>query len=58
MFGLVERFISAKMHEVGPDHWLGDWTTLEALVRFTDEEPKHQKLFRPIEQALVPIKSR
>jgi hypothetical protein len=49
MFGLVERFISAKMLEVSRDHWLGDQTKLEALVRFTDEELKHQELFRRIE---------
>ncbi|KRC12022.1 hypothetical protein ASE11_00650 [Hydrogenophaga sp. Root209] len=49
MFGLVERFISAKMLEVSRDHWLGDQTALEAIVRFTDEELKHQELFRRIE---------
>ena len=49
MFGLVERFIGAKMLEVSKDHWLGDQTALEALVRFTDEELKHQELFRRIE---------
>jgi hypothetical protein len=49
MFGLVERFISAKMLEVSHDQWAGDQTRLEALVRFTDEELKHQELFRRIE---------
>ena len=49
MFGLVERFIGAKMLELSRDHWLGDQTALEALVRFTDEELKHQELFRRIE---------
>ena len=49
MFGLVERFIGAKMLEVSKDHWLGDQTALEAIVRFTDEELKHQELFRRIE---------
>lgn len=49
MFGLVERFINAKMLEVSRDHWLGDQTALEALLRFTDEEVKHQELFRRIE---------
>jgi len=49
MFGLVERFIGAKMLEVGRDHGLGDQTALEAIVRFTDEELKHQELFRRIE---------
>lgn len=49
MFGLVERFIGAKMLELSNHHWLGDQTKLEALVRFTDEELKHQELFRRIE---------
>ncbi len=52
MFGLVERFICAKILEVSRDHWFGDQVALEALVRFTDEELKHQALFRRIE-ALV-----
>ena len=49
MFGLVERFIGAKMTEVGRDHALGDQTAFEAMVRFTDEELKHQELFRRVE---------
>jgi hypothetical protein len=49
MFGLVERFIGAKMLELTRDHWLGDQTALEAMVRLTDEELKHQELFRRIE---------
>ncbi|KJK11368.1 hypothetical protein UB46_41225 [Burkholderiaceae bacterium 16] len=49
IFGLVERFIGAKMLEVSRDHWLGNQIALEALVRFTDEELKHQALFRRIE---------
>ena len=49
-FGLVERFIGAKMLELSQDHWLGDQVALEALVRFTDEELKHQALFRRLEQ--------
>jgi hypothetical protein len=48
MFGLVERFINAKMLEVSRDYWLGDQVALEALVRFSDEELKHQALFRRI----------
>jgi hypothetical protein len=48
MFGLVERFITAKVLEVSRDHWLGDQKALEALVRFSDEELKHQELFRRI----------
>jgi hypothetical protein len=50
MFGLVERFIGAKVLEISRDHWLGDQVALEALIRFTDEELKHQELFRRIEQ--------
>ena len=49
IFGLVERYIGAKMLELSRDHWLGDQVALEALVRFTDEELKHQELFRRIE---------
>jgi hypothetical protein len=50
IFGLVERFIAAKVLEVSRDHWLGDQNALEALVRFGDEEIKHQELFRRIER--------
>ena len=49
IFGLVERFINAKVLEISRDHWLGDQTALEALIRFSDEELKHQALFRRIE---------
>jgi hypothetical protein len=49
MFGLVERYIGAKVLELSRDHWLGDQTVLEALVRFGDEELKHQELFRRLE---------
>ncbi|MGD8854596.1 MAG: hypothetical protein PVI28_19695 [Gammaproteobacteria bacterium] len=49
MFGLVERFICAKIMEVSRDHWLGSQIALESLVRFCDEELKHQELFRRIE---------
>jgi hypothetical protein len=49
MFGFVERFITAKILELTRDHWLGDQIALEALVRFCDEELKHQELFRRLE---------
>jgi hypothetical protein len=52
IFGLVERFINAKVLEVSRDHWLGDQVALEALVRFSDEEIKHQEMFRRIEQMI------
>ncbi len=50
IFGLVERFIAAKVLEVSREHWLGDQTALEALVRFSDEEIKHQEMFRRLER--------
>jgi hypothetical protein len=49
MFGLVERFIGPKITDISRDHWLGDQTAFEALVRFTDEELKHQEMFRRID---------
>jgi hypothetical protein len=49
MFGLVERFIGAKVLEISRDHWLGDQIALEGLVGFGDEELKHQALFRRVE---------
>ena len=49
IFGLVERFINAKVLELGRDHALGDQEAVEALVRFSDEELKHQALFRRVE---------
>jgi hypothetical protein len=52
MFGFVERFIVAKILELTGDHWLGDQVALEALVRFSDEELKHQELFRRIEEMI------
>jgi hypothetical protein len=52
IFGLVERFINAKVLELSREHALGDQVAVEALVRFSDEELKHQALFRRID-ALV-----
>lgn len=53
IFGLVERFINAKVLEVSRDHWFGDQTALEALIRFSDEELKHQALFRRIDEMIA-----
>ncbi len=53
IFGLVERFINAKVLEVSRDHWFGDQTALEALIRFSDEELKHQEMFRRIEAMIA-----
>ena len=52
IFGLVERYIGVKILELSGQHWLGDQVALEALVRFSDEELKHQELFRRIEAML------
>ena len=49
IFGLVERFISAKVLDISREHWLGDQVALEALVRMSDEEIKHQEMFRRLE---------
>src|SRR5436309_2766643 len=53
MFGLVERFINCKVLELSKFHWTGDQVALEALVRFSDEELKHQELFRRIERMIA-----
>jgi hypothetical protein len=49
VFGLVERFITAKVLELSQNHCFGDQVVLEALIRFSDEELKHQALFRRID---------
>ena len=53
MFGFVERFITAKILELTRDYWMGDQVALESLVRFSDEELKHQELFRRIENMMA-----
>lgn len=50
MFGLVERFITSAVLDNARDYVLGDQVALEALVRFTEEELKHQELFRRLEK--------
>ncbi len=50
MFGMIERYIGVKMLDVSRTHGLGDQVAFEALVRLTDEELKHQELFRRIER--------
>ena len=54
LFGLVERFISAKMLDQGRARIFGDQVALEALVRFSSEELKYQELFRRMESMLGP----
>ena len=53
MFGLVERFIAAKALQLGHGHALGDQVAMQAIVRMTDEELKHQELFRRIEAMMA-----
>ena len=50
IFGLVERFINAKVLEMGQAHAMGDQHAVEALVNFSAEELKHQELFRRVER--------
>jgi hypothetical protein len=52
IFGLVERYINAKVLELSRDHALGDQVALEALMRFSAEELKHQELFRRIDRMM------
>ena len=53
IFGLVERFIATKVMEVAHAKALDDQTALEALVRMTDEELKHQEMFRRLEAMMA-----
>ena len=53
MFGLLERYVNAKVLELSQEHWFGDQTKLEALIRFSDEEMKHQHLFRTVEDLIA-----
>ncbi|HWP11463.1 MAG TPA: hypothetical protein VNN06_06555 [Ramlibacter sp.] len=53
IFGLVERFINAKVLDISREHWLGDQVALEALVRMSDEEIKHQEMFRRLEAQMA-----
>jgi hypothetical protein len=54
VFGLVERFISAKMLEQSRAHIFDDQQAVEGLVRFANEEIKHQELFRRMEAMISP----
>jgi hypothetical protein len=53
IFGLVERFIAAKVSDLGREHALGDQVAFEAMVRMTEEELKHQELFRRLEAMMA-----
>lgn len=50
LFGLIERCINAKMLERGRAHCLADQTAVAALLKFVQEELKHQELFRRVEK--------
>jgi hypothetical protein len=50
LFGLIERCINAKVLELGRAHCLGDQTALAAMLRFVQDELKHQELFRRVEK--------
>lgn len=52
VFGLVERFVNTKVLELTRHHFFGDQKALEALVRFSDEELKHQEMFRRVERMI------
>jgi hypothetical protein len=52
VFGLVERFINAKVLDLARDYSTGDQVALEALVGFSQEELKHQEMFRSIEKMI------
>jgi P-aminobenzoate N-oxygenase AurF len=53
IFGLVERFIAAKVMQMAQAKALDDQVALEALVRMTDEELKHQAMFRRLETMMA-----
>jgi P-aminobenzoate N-oxygenase AurF len=50
LFGLIERCINAKILEMGRAHCLSDQTAVAALLKFVQEELKHQELFRRVEK--------
>jgi hypothetical protein len=50
MFGLVERFINTKIIELQQYHCEANPIAHEALTRFSNEEIKHQELFRRIDR--------
>ena len=50
LFGLIERCINAKVLEMGRAHCLSDQIAVAALLKFVQEELKHQELFRRVEK--------
>ncbi|NVK42461.1 MAG: hypothetical protein HWE39_14570 [Oceanospirillaceae bacterium] len=55
VFGLVERFICAKVIELSHDYLFENQVALEGLIRFSDEEIKHQELFRRVERMAAAV---
>ncbi|GGO75701.1 hypothetical protein GCM10011348_01120 [Marinobacterium nitratireducens] len=55
VFGLAERFICAKVIELSRDYLFDNQVALEGLIRFSDEELKHQELFRRVEQMAASV---
>jgi hypothetical protein len=53
LFGMIERSINAKVLDISRGYAFGDQVALEAMVRFSVEELKHQELFRRIEQMIA-----
>jgi len=49
MFSLVERYVTVKILDLARAHGVAEPVALEALVRFGDEEIKHQALFERLE---------
>lgn len=52
IFGMIERYINAKVLDISRSYAFGDQVALEAMVRFSAEELKHQELFRRIEMMI------
>lgn len=50
LFGLIERCINAKVLELSHEHCLGDQIAVAALLKFVEQELKHQELFRRVEK--------
>jgi hypothetical protein len=53
IFGLVERFIAAKALDLGRAHAFGDQVAMQAIVRMSDEELRHQEMFRRLEATMA-----
>ena len=50
LFYFVEEFIIAEVHSLASEHVYGDRAALRALLRFCEEEVKHQKLFQAFKE--------